>query len=175
MSNSNEKTRAERAADLLSFYSVNELSESMGVTKKTVRNWIKGKTQPSDKNFKKVYRREYYWTKGERAKTVKQSRGIEGNEVLDGAEVWDFIRRLENDDVDLSGLSGNRFIDFKFDVDEQRDDGQLTEFMYTFSNPNSGNVNRQELISFAYRVFNSLTRDKGKDSDTAVFLQQAIV
>jgi len=175
-----EKTRAERASDLLSFYTVNELADSMGVTRQTVKRWARGESQPNDQNFKKIYRREYYWkgakndkyfyeskdkkdkrpTKGsERSRTVKSSLGSQQPNIVKvggregGVNAFDLIRRIETGTFDPDVLSGKKYVDFRTFVGSAKDPTEISERLYTFVNPDKGAVNPDELVSFLYRMF----------------------
>lgn len=164
-----KKTRAERAADLLSFYSKKELADSMGVTTQTVNNWIKGKTQPSDSNFKKISRREYYWTGGERARTVKDSKTNKGETVeTKSFELFDLIRQVETGNFDVSKFDGNKFIDFNSVIIDQR--GTKNERLFTFVNPNEGAVNENDVIGFLYRTFRE-NIDRFGGSEIGLFVE----
>ena len=192
----NQKTRAERASDLLSFYSINELADSMGVTNRTVKRWAKGESQPNDKNFKKIYRREYYWkgakndkyfyktdakkekrgTLGsERSRTVKSSLGArsENPDIVKvggregGVSAFDLIRRIEGGTFNPEVFEGKKFIDFRTFVGSSREPDVLDERLYTFVNPDKGGVDENELISFLYRIFRE-NEDAFEGSDIIV-------
>ena len=125
----------------------------MNVSKQTVKRWARGESQPNDENFKKIKRREQYWLKGERAKTVDSSFRDKPETVADltGRSAFDLIRLIENGEFDLSQFDGRKFIDFQTfvgksgDVPEQR--------LYTFVNPNFEEVEEGDLVSFLYRIF----------------------
>lgn len=166
-----EKTRAERASDLLSFYSVKELADSMNVSTRTVKRWATGESQPSNENFKKVKRREYYWKGGERAKTVKSSFRDTPKTVNEGGgfSAFDLIRRIESGNFDVSELDGNKFIDFKTFVGTSGEN--LEPRLYTFVNPNEGLIEEGDLISFLYRTFRE-NEDAFNGSDVIVEIDQ---
>lgn len=166
-----KKTRAERAADLLSFYSKKELADSMGVTTKTVNRWIRGENQPSDTNMKKIRRREHYWTSGERERSIKPKE-IKGPGLIDlsagGFELFDLIRRVENEQIDLSNFTGQKRIDHNFDIDDISG-GEVQERRATFINPGGGPVVSSEYIGFLYRQFRLLV-DRFAGTNFAAFV-----
>lgn len=167
------KSRAERAADLLSFYTIDELSDSMNVSKTTVRNWIKGKSQPNDENYKKIYRREYYYKK-ERAVFRDEPRKVKGKaiqslEIPGGIEVYDAIRRIQSGEFDLTEFKGNKYFDFNFAISDG--EGGFDEVSLNFINPGKKIPDESDLVSFLYRIFRQGVKRFG-GSNVQMFIEE---
>lgn len=160
------KTRAERAGDLLSFFTVSELADSLDVSPSTVRNWARGKTQPNDKNFRKIKRREYYYY-DERLDDLRGKKFANNTVINETFALQELIEEVSTGRLNLEPLKGSKSIDFNISVITQ---GQEIQYSVNFINPGGGVPSGSDVESFLWRVF----RQAGElydGSDTAIFVR----
>lgn len=160
------KTRAERAGDLLQFFTVSELADSLDVSPSTVRNWARGKNQPNDSNFKKIKRREYYYY-DERLDDLAGKKFASKTAINESFALQELIDLVGTGKVDLTPLKGSKSIDFNVSVITG---GEEVQYPVNFINPGAGVPNGSAVESFLWRVFRQAEK-RFDGSNTAIFIR----
>lgn len=160
------KTRAERAGDLLSFFTVPELADSLGVSQATVRNWARGKNQPNDKNFQKIKRREYYYY-DERINDLRGKKFADKTVINQSFALQELIEKVSSGDINLEPLRGSRLIDFNISVITG---GEEEQYSVNFINAGSGVPSNSDVEAFLWRTFRQAS-DIYDGSNTAIFVR----